>query len=60
MSTLYNTFLGVAAVLSYALTGWITGIVAAVFFNVVAKQTGGIDAKYVSVTSDEFPVKSEV
>jgi hypothetical protein len=56
---LYNTF-GVAAVLSYALTGWITGAVSAVLFNVIAKQTGGIDAKYVSVTSDEFPAKSAV
>jgi hypothetical protein len=57
---LYNTFLGVAAVLSYALTGWITGAVSAVLFNVIARQTGGIDAKYVSVTSDEFPAKSAV
>ena len=57
---LYNTFLGVAAVLSYALTGWITGAVSAVLFNVIAKQTGGIDAKYVSVSSDEFPAKSAV
>jgi hypothetical protein len=56
---LYNTFLGVAAVLSYALTGWITGTVAAVLFNVIAKHTGGIDAKYVS-TTDEFPAKSAV
>jgi hypothetical protein len=57
---LYNTFLGVAAVLSYALTGWVTGTVAAVLFNVTAKLTGGIDAKYVSITGDEFPVKSAV
>ena len=57
---LYNTFLAVAAVLSYALTGWITGAVAAVLFNVVAKQMGGIDAKCVSVTSDELSAKSAV
>ena len=50
---LYNIFLCVAAVLSYALTGWITGAFAAVCFNVAAKQTGGIDAKYVSVSSEE-------
>jgi hypothetical protein len=38
---LYNTFL-VAAVLSYALAGWITGAVSAVLFNVIVKPTGGI------------------
>lgn len=55
---LYNIFVCAAAVLSYALTGWITGVVAAVCFNVIAKQTGGIDAKYVSVANDEAPAKS--
>ena len=49
----YNIFLCVAAVLSYSLTGWITGAFAAVCFNVVAKLTGGIDAKYVSATNGE-------
>jgi len=43
----------VAAVLSYALTGWITGAVAALCFNAVAKRTGGIDAKYVSTVIQE-------
>lgn len=57
---LYNTFLAVAAVLSYASTGWITGAIAAVLFNVIAKQMGGIDAKYVSVASEEAPAKSAV
>ena len=54
---LYNIFLCVAAVLSYALTGWITGVIAAVCFNVIAKQTGGIDAKYVSVADDPTSAK---
>ncbi|HKS76163.1 MAG TPA: hypothetical protein VJQ82_23325 [Terriglobales bacterium] len=46
---LYNAFLCIAAILSYSLTGAITGVGAAVCFNVIAKQTGGIDAKYVKV-----------
>jgi hypothetical protein len=57
---LYNIFLCMTAVLSYALTGWITGVVAAVCFNIIAKQTGGIDAKYVSVANDDDPGKSAV
>jgi len=48
----YGALFCAAAVLSYALTGWLTGLVAAVCFNVMAKWTGGIDAKYVSVTRD--------
>jgi hypothetical protein len=52
-SILYIFFSGVAAVLTYALTGWITGAVATLCFNVVAKQLGGIDAKYVSTVNGE-------
>jgi len=52
-SMFYNIFLCIAAVLSYVLTGWITGVVVGLCFNAVAKQTGGIDAKYVSVVLDE-------
>ena len=37
---LSNAFLCVAAILSYALTGWITGTAVALCFNVVAKKTG--------------------
>jgi hypothetical protein len=48
----YSTFLCAAAILSYAITGWITGAVAAVCFNFTAKWTGGISAKFVSVSSD--------
>lgn len=48
----YGALFCAAAVLSYALTGWLTGLVAALCFNVFAKWTGGIDAKYVSVTRD--------
>ena len=54
----YNIFLCVAAVLSYALSGWITGVVGALCFNAVAKQTGGIDAKYLSTVNPEGAAKS--
>src|SRR5258707_13784484 len=52
-SMLYNIFLCVAAVLSYALTGWITGLVPALCFNALAKLTRGIDAKYFSTIMKE-------
>ena len=48
---LYNIFLCVAATVSYSLTGWATGAVGALLFNVIAKHTGGIDAKYFSATN---------
>jgi hypothetical protein len=54
----YNIFLCAAAVLSYAVTGWITGALTAVCFNVIAKQMGGIDAKYVSVAEGKVPAQS--
>jgi|SRR5689334_12316517 hypothetical protein len=47
----YNVFLCLASVLSYALSGWITGVAGALCFNAVAKQTGGIDAKYLSTVN---------
>jgi hypothetical protein len=43
---LYNVFLCFAAIAGYALTGWLTGIAAALCFNVTAKKIGGVDAKY--------------
>ena len=55
---IYNAFLCGAAIASYALTGWITGIATALTFNLVAKQTGGIDAKYFSVVREESRVVS--
>jgi hypothetical protein len=57
---LYNVFLCVSTVLSYGATGWITGGVGAFCFNVIAKQTGGIDAKYVIAVSDHASGKSAV
>jgi hypothetical protein len=49
----YNIVLCVAAVLSYAVTGWITGAVVALCFSAVAKRTRGIGAKYVSTVIEE-------
>lgn len=47
---------GVAEILAYAVTGWITGAAAALCFNIVCKQLGGIDAKYVSIANENDPV----
>ena len=47
---------GVAEILAYAVTGWITGAVAALCFNIVCKQVGGIDAKYVLIANENDPV----
>jgi hypothetical protein len=47
----YNIFLCLAAVVSYSLTGWVTGAVGTLLFKVIAKHTGGIDAKYFSATN---------
>ena len=55
---IYNAFLCGSAIASYALTGWITGIATALAFNLIAKQTGGIDAKYFSVVREESRVVS--
>lgn len=54
---IYNALLCGAAIASCALTGWITGIAAALCFNLIAEKTGGIDAKYVSVIPDQSSVK---
>lgn len=47
-----NAFLCLSSVLCYAATGWISGAVVAVCFNLIAQKTGGIDAKFVSVKHD--------
>jgi hypothetical protein len=44
-----NALMCTGAVLSYALTGWMTGVVFTLCFNLLAKKMGGIDAKFVSV-----------
>ena len=45
-----NAFDCIGSILSFALTGWITGITVVLSFNLIAKKIGGIDAKFVSVT----------
>jgi hypothetical protein len=51
----YNIFLCVAAVVCYAFSGWVTGLALALCFNVIAKQTGGIDAKFVITRTEDAP-----
>ena len=53
-----NAFYCFAAILAYAASGWITGAAFALCLNFAARKTGGIDAKFVSVSekhSDEAP-----
>jgi hypothetical protein len=47
-----NVFQAFAAVVSFAVSGWITGAVFALSFNFVAQKTGGIDAKFVLVADE--------
>jgi hypothetical protein len=54
-SVLSTAFGGVAEIFAYALTGWITGTAFALCFNLVAKATGGVDAKYVSTIGEPVP-----
>jgi hypothetical protein len=60
-NVLYNIFLPFAAAATYGLTGWLTGAAAALCFNVAAKHTGGIDAKYVTTVgkTESKPVVEE-
>jgi hypothetical protein len=50
--TAWNLFLCAAAVIGYAINGWITAAIAVFCFNFVARRTGGIDAKFVSTIDD--------
>jgi hypothetical protein len=49
-SVFYGLVMCIASVLSYSVTGWLTGAGAALCFNLVAKRIGGIDAKNFVVT----------
>jgi hypothetical protein len=55
-----NAFLCGGAVLSYALCGWISGLAVGLCFNFVARRTGGIDAKFVSVADDYSAAKRQM
>jgi hypothetical protein len=48
-----NVLLGLASIIAYAVTGWITGAVFVLCFNFIAKRMGGIDAKFVAVRNGE-------
>jgi hypothetical protein len=50
-----EVLLGLAEIFAFALTGWLTGTVAALCFNLVAKYTG-IDAKYFSTIDEAKPM----
>jgi hypothetical protein len=50
---LANAFQFGASIATFALTGVITAIALTLWFNFIAKQTGGIDAKFVTVANDE-------
>jgi hypothetical protein len=56
---LANAFLCVGAVLSYALSGSITGVALTLCVNFIARKTGGIDAKFVTAAEDA-PVPATV
>ena len=58
-SMAYIIFIFFAAIISYAVSGWITGAAAVLCFNFVAKRMGGIDAKYVSTTGEDLPTKND-
>jgi hypothetical protein len=47
-----NAFFCGGAILSYAASGWITGVALALCFNFIAQKTGGINVKFVSVDDD--------
>jgi hypothetical protein len=53
-----NAFLCLAVILSYALSGWITGVALTLCFNLIAKKTGGLDAEFVSVDSNDSAMQS--
>ena len=57
-SVVYYCFQCVAAVLSYGVTGWLTGAGLALAFNLIARTLGGIEAKYFSTT--EHPLGGEL
>lgn len=55
----YIFFSGLAEILAYAVTGWITGAAAVLCFNVVAKRMGGVDAKYFTTIDEAKDVRPE-
>ena len=47
------------AILSYGVSGWLSGMAFVLCFNAVTQKLGGIDVKYVTYRMAESPVKTE-
>ena len=56
----YSLFMGIAAIVAYAITGWITGAAAALSFNFVAKKMGGVEAKYFTTVEEKESTQPDV
>ena len=46
----YNLLLCVASLLLYSATGWVTGFLGTLFFNLIAARVGGIEVKHFSLS----------
>jgi hypothetical protein len=57
---LANALLCIGAILSFALSGWITGVALTLCFNFIAEKTGGVDAKFVTVAEDSAASPAKV
>lgn len=55
----FTLLYGIAAVLAFALSGWITGAASAWCFNLMATLTDGIDGKYVSTIEESTPIQND-
>jgi len=51
----WNLLWGAIQTVAYATSGWLTGAIFAILFNVVIRLIGGIDAKYVILNDVEHP-----
>ncbi len=49
----WDFLLGALQTFAYAVSGWLSGAIFAIFFNIVLFLIGGIDAKYVRVAEIE-------
>jgi hypothetical protein len=52
-SASHDVILCGALILSYAVTGWISGLVLAIVFNLLAKRMGGVGEKYFQFADDK-------
>jgi len=49
----------IAAVVAYAVSGCISGLIGTYLFNFIAGRMGGIDARFVKTDDDQLPSESE-